>query len=149
MIYLARKDDYIMTTIEYFKLQAKNLFRDWKTKVPIKEKIAGKEIIIYEYSPKYFDIDQIVCDFDLDEDNFTLMQAQHVIAILAGFDSWADLLKSSEAKLEIGKILLDNRDKIMPDDWWQFIGASEDLSSTIFSDETKLALCEYWIKEYI
>ena len=77
------------------------------------------------------------------------MQAQHVIAILAGFDSWADLLKSSEAKLEIGKILLDNRDKIMPDDWWQFIGASEDLSGTIFSDETKLALCEYWIKEYI
>ena len=52
MIYLARKDDYIMTTIEYFKLQAKNLFRDWKTKVPVKEKIAGKEIIIYRLQEK-------------------------------------------------------------------------------------------------
>ncbi len=134
-----------MTNIEYFKLQSKNLFRDWKTKVPVKD----DDIIIYEYNPKYFDVDEIVCSFNIDEDNFTLMQAQHVIAILAGFENWFELIHASETNLEIGKLLLDNRDRITPDDWLMFIRGSEELNNTTFDDETKLSLCEIWLNEIV
>lgn len=134
-----------MANVEYFKLQANNLFEDWKTKFPVKY----GDAIIYQYNPKYFDMDEIVCAFDVDEDNFTLMEAQDIIAILAGFEDWSDLVHASETNLEIGKLLLDNRDRITPDDWWMFIGSSEELNNTTFDDETKLGLCEMWLKEIV
>lgn len=134
-----------MANVEYFKLQANNLFEDWKTKFQVKY----GDAIIYQYNPKYFDMDEIVCAFDVDEDNFTLMEAQDIIAILAGFEDWSDLVHASETNLEIGKLLLDNRDRITPDDWWMFIGSSEELNNTTFDDETKLGLCEMWLKEIV
>lgn len=61
-----------MTPIAFFKLQAKNLFRDYNTKIPY-SCTDGYEY--YEYSPKYFDIDGIFCDFGVNEKEFSLMQA--------------------------------------------------------------------------
>ena len=61
-----------MTNIEYFKLQAKNLFRDWKTKVLVKDEVF-KDLIVYEYSPKYFDVSSILFDLEMDEDDFSLV----------------------------------------------------------------------------
>ena len=43
------------------------------------------------------------------EENFTLMKAQHLVANLAGFDKWAELLHASDDALELGKLLLDKR----------------------------------------
>ena len=60
-----------MNHIEFFKLQAKNLFRDYKTKTQYYDKAI--EGYLYEYNPKYFDMDGIVVAYDLDEDNFSLM----------------------------------------------------------------------------
>ena len=95
-----------MDTIDYFKQQAKNFLKDFKTK------FYNKDEEIYDYSPRYFaDIYDIVINFDIDEEteNFSLMKAQHVIARLAGFDKWNDMIKASPSRLELGKLLLTNR----------------------------------------
>ena len=96
-----------MTNIEYFKLQAKNFLKDYKTKV------YNEDEGIYEYSPRFFhDIDEIIMSFNINEkDSFSLMNAQHVIAELAGFYKWTELLKASESRLELGKLLLTYREE--------------------------------------
>jgi hypothetical protein len=44
---------------------------------------------IYNYKPRFWtDLDEIILSFDIDEDNFSLMKAQHIIAYLANFNSW-------------------------------------------------------------
>ncbi len=68
-----------MTYIEYFKLQAKNLFKDYKTKAPYFDNAIDD--YLYEYNPKFFDIEEIIMAYDLDQENFSLMSAQHIIAL--------------------------------------------------------------------
>ena len=50
-----------MTHIEYFKLQAKNLFRDYKTQTSYIDYVDGNSY--YKYDPKYFDVDSIFSDY--------------------------------------------------------------------------------------
>lgn len=126
-----------MKPLDYFKLQAKNLFKDYKTKKPVFDEIIKK--YLYEYTPKYFDVDGIVCDWDLDEDNFTLMKAQHVIAQMVGFDKWAELINASEVELELAKLLFDNQDKVYLEDWLMYLDSVEDQIG-LLDDESKLDL---------
>jgi len=107
-----------MTHIEYFKLQAKNLFRDYKTQTSYIE----DGDTYYKYAPKFFDIDGIIVDYDLDEENLSLMKLQHIIALMIGFEKWSDLLKASEAELELAKQLFDNQDKIFLENWEMMYG---------------------------
>ena len=95
-----------MATIEFFKQQSKNFMKDYKTRAFNEAK--G----FYEYSPRYFqDIDELLCNFGFkDDEAFTLMNAQHIIARLSGFYKWNELIQASEAALEIGKLLLTNRE---------------------------------------
>lgn len=134
-----------MNKIDYFKLQAKNLFRDFKTK----NRVFEKEIndFLYEYSPKYFDIDQIVSDFELNEEKFSLMNAQHVIANLVGFDKWITLINASEDELELAKLLFDNQNLIDLYSWNDYIKYSESLSQTEFDAETKLEIFKQVVLE--
>ncbi|AWA31155.1 hypothetical protein HYN48_14220 [Flavobacterium magnum] len=99
-----------MNTIDYFKLQAKNLLRDFKTKTTVLDKTTNA--FLYEYSPRYFDVEMIIAEFGIDEDNFSLMNAQHVIAKIANFDKWASLLKATPAELELAQLLYDHQNKI-------------------------------------
>ena len=133
-----------MTTIEFFKQQAKSLLKDYNTKV------YNEDEGFYEYSPRFFhDIDEIVMNFDIDEEgSFTLMNAQHVIAKLSGFYKWTELIKASPAGLELGKLLLENRiayqeklglftnmvESIIVADWKDF----EQANLSDADDETKL-----------
>ena len=131
-----------MTYIEYFKLQAKNLFKDYKTKSPYFDNAIDD--YSYEYNPKYFNIEEIIMAYDLDEDNFSLMNAQHIIAIIVGFNKWTDLLKASEAELELAKLLFDNQDKISLDDWEMYIaGAERDNSDLEFDSESKFKIFKH------
>lgn len=98
-----------MSHIEHFKRQAKNLFKDFKTKTSYIDNVDSNSY--YKYAPKYFDIDSILSEYRYDEDDFSLMKAQHIIARMVGFDNWAALLKASQAELELAKLLFDNRDK--------------------------------------
>ncbi|MGN7437573.1 MAG: hypothetical protein ACTHOO_02930 [Alcanivorax sp.] len=127
-----------MNTIDYFKLQAKNLFRDYKTKKPVFD--GAIDDYLYEYDPKYFDIDSIICDFDINEDNFSLMKAQHVIAYMAGFRKWTDLNKASKAELELGKLLFDNQDKIDIEDWEMYILGTEHDNNISFDAEARIEI---------
>ena len=46
-----------MTPIDYFKLQAKNLLKDYQTKTPYIDEVDG--LSYSSYSPKYFDIEPV------------------------------------------------------------------------------------------
>jgi len=118
-----------MTHIEYFKRQAKKLFRDYQTKKPYFDEVIDD--YMYEYSPKYFDID---------EDDFCLMKAQHIIAIIAGFKEWTNLIKASEIELQLARLLFDNQDKVCVDDWLMYITGVERDNITIFSSEEKIEI---------
>lgn len=123
-----------MDKIGYFKLQAKNLLRDFKT-----QKLSADGI--YIYSPKFFDdIDELILSFDIDEEHFTLMNAQHLIARLAGFKNWTDLLHASNAALELGELLFNNRNRYYCPvfDKWDWYLNQNNLQD--ISDESKLEI---------
>jgi len=121
-----------MNTINYFKLQAKNLFKDYKTKT-IHDYLSG-------YTPKYFDVDGIICDFDLDERDFTLMNAQHIVAQLCGFEKWTALLKASASELELAKLLFDHQNIAHVDSWMDYITYAQEMNQTTFETETKIEI---------
>lgn len=125
-----------MKTIEYFKLQAKNLYRDFKTQKPYYDPTYGRDL--YQYTPKYFDVDSLALDFDIDEDNFTLMNAQHCIAKLAGFTKWTDMLKASPSALQLSKLLFENMHKISIIEWDIYLSAEQREKDFLFDDEDKL-----------
>lgn len=127
-----------MSQIAYFKRQAKNLFKDYQTKTPYIDSVDGNTY--YKYEPKYFDIDSIILDFDRDEDNLSLMKAQHIITLMIGFSKWADLLKASEHELELAKLLFDNQDIIHIEDWKMYILGAENDNKTTFDPEARLEI---------
>jgi hypothetical protein len=127
-----------MNHTEYFKLQAKNLLKDYKTRKP------NPKDGIYEYNPKFFNIAGIFLDLDLNDDKsdfkFTLMNSQHVIAQLAGFSKWDDLLKANPIELELAHLLYDNAHKISLEEWEWYIRENERENSMKFNSETKLEI---------
>ena len=125
-----------MKTIEYFKLQAKNLHKDFKTQKPYFDSSLGGNF--FEYSPKFFDVDTLVTDFDIDENHFSLMNAQHIIARLAGYEKWTEMLKASPPALELAKLLFDNMHKIRNEEWEYYILDIENQNSIRLDDEFKL-----------
>jgi hypothetical protein len=127
-----------MTPIDYFKLQAKNLFRDYKTKAPYIDEADGNSY--YKYDPKYFDVDAILIDYGWDEEGFSLMNAQHIIALMVGFRKWTDLSKASEVELELAKLLFDNQDKIHVEDWKMYIAGVERDHKTTYEPESRLEI---------
>lgn len=131
-----------MKHIAYFKLQAKNLHKDYKTRVPCLDKVGSNSS--YEYVPQYFDIESILHDYECDEDNFTLMKAQHVVALMSGFDKWADMLKASELELELAKLLFDNQDKTDVENWRIHLVNAEIANNTIFSPEVRLEFFKHF-----
>jgi len=129
-----------MNIIDFFKLQSKNLHRDFKTRKLVFNNEFGE--LSYEYEPNHFDIELVIYDYNLDEENFTLMKAQHVIAQMAGFEKWTVLIKTSETDLKIAKILYENQDIIDLRMWVDYISEAERMNQTDFDSETKLAICE-------
>ena len=127
-----------MTHIEYFKLQAKRLFKDYKTRTPYLDEIIND--YLYEYRPQYFDIEQIILSYEIDEDNFSLMKAQHIIALMVGFNKWPDLLKASEFELELAKLLMDNYDKVYVEDWEMYIADVERDNNISIDPQSKLEI---------
>jgi len=126
----------IMKTIDYFKLQAKNLLKDFKTQKPYFD--PSLDDYLFEYAPKFFDVDALVTDFDIDEDDFTLMNAQHIIAKLVGFEKWTEMLKASPPALELAKLLFYNMHKIRNEEWEYCILDVENESDVELDDEDKL-----------
>lgn len=53
-----------MTPLVYFKLQVKNLLKDYQTKTIYVDEVDGHSY--FRYAPKYFDIDRIFSEYDWD-----------------------------------------------------------------------------------
>jgi hypothetical protein len=126
-----------MTPVDYFKLQAKNLFRDYKTQYAYQVDADGTKH--YTYKPKYFDMDAISLDFeDFDEEDFSLMKAQHLLATMLGFKKWPDLLNASEIELELAKLRFDNQDRISLDEWEESVADIEAEHNFTFDAQGRL-----------
>lgn len=124
--------------VHFIDIQAKNLFKNYQTKTKVFDQVIGD--YLYEYSPKYFDIDSIALYLDIDEEDFSLMKAQHIIAEMTGFRKWTDLLNASEVEQELAKLLFDNQDKISAEDWDMYILGAERNSYTTFDPDTRLEI---------
>lgn len=127
-----------MKTINYFKLQSKNLYKDFKTQNTYFDSSLGGDY--FRYDPKFFDVDALFTDFSINENKFTLMNAQHIISKLAGFEKWADVLEASPSALELSKLLFDNMRKIRPEDWYFYYRGIENENDIILEDEDKLEI---------
>lgn len=134
-----------MNTIDYFKLQAKNLHKDFKTKTPVLDKTATA--FLFEYTPKYFDIEMVIADFNIDEENFSLMNAQHVIAKIANFDNWASLLKAPTAELELAKLLYDHQNRIDLVGWQFYIADAQTMNEEELDAEIQVDIFKQMVIE--
>ena len=96
-----------MKEINYLKIQAKNLYRDFQL-----EYMQDDEE--YVYATRFFDINAIVEDFMIDLDDFSLMKAQHIIAKMLGFNSWKEAIDCPKDELSsrISSFNTDNPYKI-------------------------------------
>ena len=55
------------------------------------------------------------------------MNAQHIIAKLAGFNKWTELAKATETELQRSKLLFDNMHKVSAEEWvWCIFGTEID-----------------------
>lgn len=128
-----------MKPIEFFKLQAKNLFKDFKTQTTQFDTESGNDF--YEYSPKYFDIlGLILVGHDIDENNFTLMNAQHLVAQLVGFTKWTEMVKATDAEIQLAKLLFDNMHKISAEEWAWYVRGVEEDNNIVLDPEDKLGI---------
>ncbi|MBB4803437.1 hypothetical protein HNP37_003512 [Flavobacterium nitrogenifigens] len=134
-----------MEPIEFFKLQAKNLLRDFKTKTTVSGNMASD--FKYDYAPKYFHIYDVINDFNIDEENFSLMNAQHVIAKIAGFGKWSDLAGASFSELELAKLLFEYQDKIDILSWNLYIADAQAMNEQELDAEIQVGIFEQVVIE--
>jgi hypothetical protein len=95
---------------------------------------------VYEYDPRFFKIDLLINDFDINEEKFQLGNAQHVIAKLCGLDKRQDLSKASLAKTELSVLLYTNMDRLEVRDWDQYVLDIETANNVKLDDEFKLQI---------
>ncbi|MGN6435860.1 MAG: hypothetical protein ACTHMM_04970 [Agriterribacter sp.] len=127
-----------MKPIEYLKLQAKNLHKDFKTQTSSFDPKLRRNV--YRYVPRYFKIDLLVDDFNINEERFTLMNAQHIIAKLCGMDKWTDFSQASPAKIELSLKLYNNMDRVEVRDWNEYVSNIETENDVELDDEFKLQI---------
>lgn len=108
-----------MSQIPYFKRQSKKIIKDYKNKKP--------------------SFNDMLAEYHCSENSFCLMKAQHIVACMAGFGKWGDLLKASAPELELAKLLFDNRDKIPVQHWKKYISDIEHSFGINFDDEARLS----------
>ena len=92
-----------MKNIDYFKLQAKNLYHDFQLDFM-------QEGDTYVINSRFFNVNAVVNDFDIQPEQFTLMKAQHVIALIVGMSSWKELIEAPKDVLEQKKVVLNTSD---------------------------------------
>lgn len=123
-----------MQPIPFFKLQAKNLYKDYKTQYTYIDENDGESY--YGYSPKYFDIDELFISYDYNDDSFSLMKAQYFIASLLGFDKWSDLINASEKEQELVILLFKNKMDI--EEWKSYVREIEVDNNVTFEFDSQI-----------
>lgn len=94
-----------MTTIEYYKQQAKLLLKDYNL---FKENNFNQNEAAFDEPQEHFDINNVFSKANKSKnESITLMNAQHIVAKISDFKDWNDLLHSSEPQREIGALKLN------------------------------------------
>ena len=96
----------IMSNLEFFKKQAKNLLKDWQTQT---KTVATDGFISYHYDWKFYDVGDLFFYYefsDEDEQEIILARAQHLIAQMVGFKKWDELIHATDIELELAELLL-------------------------------------------
>lgn len=94
----------VMSSLEYFKNQAKLLLKDYNV---LKEHNFNQSDVVYDSHQDHFDINNVFSTVGKElGDRFTLMNAQHLVAKLSEFKDWKHLLHASEFQLKIGALKL-------------------------------------------
>lgn len=137
-----------MDHVTFFKLQAKNLHRDFKTRTKKFDELINVEI--YEFSPRFFDVDEIVVSYDLSDEEIeklSLMKAQHFIAQFVGFFKWNSLISASADELELAKLIFDKQHIISHEEWSDYICEAESTNRTTFDTKARIAIFKEIFKE--
>jgi hypothetical protein len=112
-----------MNYIDYFIHQAENLFKEYQERTTYVDKFDGNSYYDYKSNYSHLDFNNIVCVYDINEDNFTLQEAQNIIADICGYEKWEDLLGLSDTRFEITKLILENSKEhnLIIDDWEMYL----------------------------
>lgn len=100
-------------TNRLFQAASQNLHSDIKTQ------FFNEDKEIWDYKPRFFNVNGLVLDFDLDEEDpkiKTLGKAQWIIAQILGLKSWQDLIHSDPVTLELHKLMFEHQNEISPID---------------------------------
>ena len=105
-----------MKNLDYFKKQAKYLVKDWETRKVNPGTDEDWEGEPYVYDGEYFEMYNVVHFYEVGDD-FGLQKAQHIIAQMAGFRKWDDLLKADEDELALARIRFLHLDPSVSENW--------------------------------
>lgn len=90
--------------IEYFKRQSKLLLKDYKI---LQENDFDRNKVFFEEPEKHFDLEKIFSKIHKKlGEKISLMNAQHIIARILGFENWGSLLKANSLDSEIAQYQL-------------------------------------------
>jgi hypothetical protein len=134
-----------MNHIDFFKLQAKNLHRDYQTQKTVLDEDGEP---YSEYEPKFFDIDAIFEDYEIDNEDFSLMNAQHLVAKMLRFNKWPDLINASKPELELAKLKFVNQNKIPLIEWDIQVAGVEREHHMVFDPEDELNYYKHCLSHY-
>jgi len=130
---------------DFFKLQAKNLYRDYKTQ----KTVLNEDGESYsEYDPKFFDIDAIFDDYEIDLQGFSLMSAQHLVAKMLRFNKWSDLINATKPELELSRLRFINQNKIPLVEWDIQVAGVEREHDMVFDPEDELDYYKHCLSHY-
>lgn len=106
-----------MSNLEFFKREAKNLLKDWETQT---KTVESNGPVYYSYSPKFYDVKDLFLSYgfsDKDEQDIKLSRAQHLIAKIADFKKWDELIHASPERLELAELLVRQAKNDFNDDY--------------------------------
>ncbi|MDE7291551.1 MAG: hypothetical protein K2N58_05840 [Treponemataceae bacterium] len=114
-----------MSHLDFFRKQAKNFLKDWRTQT---KTVESDGFISYSYDWKFYDVGDIFFYYefsDEDEQEITLARAQHLIAKMAGFKKWNDLIHATETEQTLAELLLRRfKDARDVQDWEEVLAFS-------------------------
>lgn len=157
LIINAVKGVIVMKTIDYYKQQAKLLLKDYNLS---KEHNFNQSEVVYDEPQEHFDINNVFSKANKQKgEDIKLMNAQHILAKIADFKDWNDVLHSSEPQREIGAFKL-NAYKIGMDphmieaanmlvDQELFVDFVDDEGNVDYTDEQELEMWKYVLKRML
>lgn len=75
------------------------------------------------------------------------MNAQHVIAKIAGFDKWSEMIQVSPSELELAKLLFEHQDKIDLISWNFYIADAQSMNEHELDAEMQVEIFKQVVVE--